>query len=223
MAEERLVKTEFHLHTAETSPCGQVPAQEMIRACAGKGYGCAIVTDHYLPDMFESPETRSLFLAGYRAAREVADALHFIVLPGMEFRFKAADNDFLIYGMEEADFAVLPPNLCRYSLPDFYAYCHDHGWLVYQAHPFRSWCEAQNPAYLDGVEVYNGNPRQISRNELALAYAKENNLMMLAGGDVHQLPDVLEGGIPIPESMLTPKGIVAFLRAHPHIGAEVTR
>lgn len=220
MNDERMVKTEFHLHTAETSPCGMVPGREIIHALAEAGYGGVIITDHYLPGMFDSPQTRDHFLMGYHAAREAGEALGVTVFPGMEMRLAGADNDFLVYGMEENDFAELPADLSRYPLKDFHAYCHAHGWLLYQAHPFRSWCEVQNPAYLDGVEVFNGNPRQISHNALALAFARENRLLEVAGGDVHQLGDIREQGMLVPQSMLTSKGIVQFLRTHPAVGAE---
>ena len=65
------------------------------------GYGAAIVTDHYLPGMFEAPQARDLYLAGFYEARRIGDTIGFTVLPGMEFRFYGEDNDFLIYGMEE--------------------------------------------------------------------------------------------------------------------------
>jgi predicted metal-dependent phosphoesterase TrpH len=220
IANERLIKTEFHLHTAETSPCGKVPARELVRAFAETGYGTMIVTDHYLPGMFESRGTRGLFLKGYRAARAAAESVDFTVLPGLEFRFDGADNDFLIYGMEEADFPKLPDTLCRYSLADFHAYCRDRGFLVFQAHPFRPWCKVRDPAHLDGVEVYNGNVRQENHNGLALAFARKHRLLEVAGGDVHQLSDVREAALLVPETLLTPKGIVEYLRTHPKVGAE---
>ncbi len=220
MSNEQRVKTEFHLHTAETSPCGMVPGRIMMQLCAKMGYGGVIVTDHYLPDYFEQPQTRDLFLAGYREARQAGDELGIIVLPGMEFRFASADNDFLIYGMEEPDFAELPTNLCYYSLADFYAYCHARGWLVVQAHPFRSWCTPQDPALLDGVEVSNGNPRQESHNDQALAFARRNHLLETAGGDVHQLGDVRDTAPMVPRALLTPKGIVRYLRENPRVAPE---
>ena len=212
---EQLVKTEFHLHTAETSPCGQVPGAEIIRALAAAGYGAAIVTDHYIVNPGERMDTRDGFLRGYHAAREAGEQLGFTVLPGMEFRFGYADNDFLIYGMEEADFAALPGDLVQYTLADFSAYCHARGWMVYQAHPFRSWCQAQDPAYLDGIEVFNGNPRQVSANPTALAFAREHHLLGVAGGDVHQLTDVRPDALMVPKALLTPKGILQFLRTRP--------
>jgi predicted metal-dependent phosphoesterase TrpH len=219
-SDERLVKTEFHLHTAETSPCGMATAADLLRVCAGMGYGGVIVTDHYLPGMVESREARDRFLKGYRAARKAAQSLHITVLPGMEFRFDRGYDDFLIYGMEEDDFAELPDDLCRYTLRDFSAFCHTRGYLIFQAHPFRLGMTAQNPAFLDGVEVFNGNPRQINRNELALAFARMNRLLEIGGGDVRQLGDVRAHGRLVPESMLTPKRLVQFLREHPAIGTD---
>ncbi len=218
MNNERMIKTEFHLHTAETSPCGMVPGAELVRALADAGYGAVITTDHYITGMFDSLETRGLFLKGYHAARNAGEALGVTVLPGMEFRFAGAENDFLVYGMEEADFAALPETLCRYSLPDFHAYCREHEFLLFQAHPFRSWCKVQNPAFLDGVEVWNGNVRQVNNNPLALHFAREHNLLEVAGGDVHQLVDVRPQGMQVPQSLLTPKGIVQFLRTRPPVG-----
>jgi len=212
---EQRIKTEFHLHTSETSPCGQVPGAEIIRALADAGYGGAIVTDHYLTDPTGQMDTRDGFLKGYHAARAAGEAIGFTVLPGMEFRFTYADNDFLIYGMEEADFAELPDDLGRYTLADFSAYCHARGWLVYQAHPFRPWCQVQDPALLDGIEVFNGNPRQMSSNPTALAFAREHSLLGVAGGDVHQFVDVRPDALLVPKSLLTPKGIIEFLRTRP--------
>ncbi len=216
---ERLIKTEFHLHTAETSPCGMVPGAELVRVCADRGFGGIIVTDHYIAGMFDSEKPRSQYLKGYREARRAGEALGVTVLPGMEFRFADAENDFLIYGMEEADFAAFPETLWYAALPDLHAYCRAHGFLLFQAHPFRSWCKVQDPAFLDGVEVWNGNVRQTNNNPLALAFAREHRLLESAGGDVHQLTDVRDQGMMVPERFLTPKGIVQFLLTRPPVGA----
>jgi hypothetical protein len=44
--------------------------------------------------------------------------------------------------------------------------------------PFPEYCRPANPAFLDGVEVFNGNPRHDSRNHLAAAFAEENGLVV---------------------------------------------
>jgi len=48
---------------------------------------------------------------------------------------------------------------------------------------------------LDGLEVYNGNPRHDSQNNKALSYAEKNNLKMISGSDFHEYEDLARGGI----------------------------
>ena len=61
--------------------------------------------------------------------------------------------------------------------------------LLIQAHPFRGYVKCQDAALLDGVEVFNGNPRHDSHNDRALAFAQANHLLMTAGSDVHESMD----------------------------------
>ena len=81
--------------------------------------------------------------------------------------------------------------------------------MIYQAHPFRVGIFPENPEYLDGIEVYNGNPRHDSRNEKAAEYAKYYNLKMLSGSDFHQTEDLARGGIVLSEA---PKDSIEFTR-----------
>jgi hypothetical protein len=48
---------------------------------------------------------------------------------------------------------------------------------------------------LDGLEVYNGNPRHNSQNDKAFAYAKKHELKMISGSDFHEYEDLALGGI----------------------------
>lgn len=210
----QIIKTEAHLHTAEVSCCALATAAEMISACSQAGYGAVVVTDHYLPGKCESAEARDKFLLGYRNAEQTAKQLDMIVLPGMEFRFGRGIEDFLIYGMKEDDFSRLPNDLCNYPLSEFYGYCADNDWLVFQAHPFREGQQVQNPRFLDGIEVSNGNPRYLetNHNDCSLAFARKHNLLEIVGTDVHELDDVGGTCLHIPREMLTPEGIVIYLR-----------
>ena len=38
---------QLHLHTSETSRCGEAPAVEMVRACKTAGYDLIAITDHF--------------------------------------------------------------------------------------------------------------------------------------------------------------------------------
>lgn len=212
--EKQLVKLEMHLHTAEVSACAKAIASEVIYACFQMGYGSVIVTDHYLPGERETIEARGAFLEGYYNARKAGKQLGMVVLPGMEFRFDCGMEDFLVYGMEEADFRCLPDDLCTYSLADFYKYCSEKGWLVFQAHPFRPGLQVQPAQFLDGIEVFNGNKRHLihNHNDYALDYARKNGLLEMVGTDVHEVGDVGGSCMYIPREMLTSKGIVEYLK-----------
>ena len=69
---------------------------------------------------------------------------------------------------------------------------------------------------LDGIETRNCNPRHDSHNDLAQAYADHYGLLTLCGSDAHQLGDTGAGGIYVPGGVLTPHGLVDYLRRTPH-------
>lgn len=211
-----LVKLETHLHTCEVSACGKVPAQEMIRLCLEAGYRAVVVTDHFLPGKFQNAAARDAFLTGYRLAAEAGAALNLTVLPGMEIRFSSGDEDFLVYGLTEDAILHLPDSVCEDGLPTFHALCRENGWLVYQAHPFRPKLRVMPACDLDGIETRNRNPRHDSHNDLAQAYADHYGLLTLCGSDAHQLGDTGAGGIYVPGGVLTPHGLVDYLRRTPH-------
>ena len=44
---DNLMLLDTHVHTSQVSPCGKVPAEEMIELYKEAGYGGVIITDHY--------------------------------------------------------------------------------------------------------------------------------------------------------------------------------
>jgi hypothetical protein len=87
------------------------------------------------------------------------------------------------------------------GLKGFKQYVEGKDILVFQAHPYRVGLTVSDPSLLDGVEVFNGNPRHNSRNGLAFTFAKNNNLRMLSGSDFHQIEDLARGGIAVSEDI----------------------
>ncbi len=72
----------------------------------------------------------------------------------------------------------------------------------------------ENHKYLDGVEVYNGNPRHDSRNHHALNFAKQYpQLIETSGSDYHQLGDLASGGMIFPRKLRTEKELREALLA----------
>ena len=189
-----------HVHTSEVSPCGSVPADEIVKLYKKAGFSGLLITDHYYSTYFENladmpwKEKINCYLTGYRAAKIEGKKQGIDVLLGAELKFDSKPNDYLLFGISE-DFLYRYPNLNHYSIQSFYRLAKDNDILVFQAHPFRPGLIKEKPDYLDGVEVYNGNPRHHSHNDMALQFAEENNLLKSSGSDCHEICDVGRGGI----------------------------
>ena len=196
--------TETHFHTSETSVCGKIPAAEGIALCRERGYAAVIVTDHYVQAFFAEREALSwqekmdCWLNGYKAAKEAGDRLGVRVYLGMEWRYMAGPEDFLVYGITE-EFLRETPELYRILPEEFAALCRKQGFFFAETHPFRFNMRRLEPSYLQGVEVFNGNMRHDSHNDQAQAFCRENGLVPLSGSDFHERDDIARGGIYLTE------------------------
>ncbi len=193
-------KYETHFHTAETSPCGRVTARQAVRLYKEAGYKGIIVTDHYFRGFFDmqlwSSFNRKIdkYLKGYKLALAEGIKLGIDIHLGMEIRFEENSNDYLVYGIDE-EFLRKHENLYTLTLKQFRELTAGLGIVIIQAHPFRPEMVPALPTLIDGVEVYNANPRHDSSNHLALKYAQDNNLIGLSGSDFHRPQDAFRGGI----------------------------
>lgn len=188
---------ETHAHTAEVSPCSQVPAAQLVEAHIQAGYAGVVITDHFTPHICTPREGENWemavhrWLTGYRAAKAAAGN-RLTVLLGMEMGISG--NDYLVYGVTE-EFLLKHEELLSLDIGAFHKLANQYGMPVYQAHPFRNHMRIVAPEHLDGIEVYNGNPRHHSRNDIAAAWAKKYGLKAISGSDYHELGDLARGGI----------------------------
>lgn len=209
-------KYDTHVHTSETSPCGRIPASQMVHIYKEAGYRGVVVTDHYFGWYFDSlgdlkwEDKVEHYLEGYHIAVTEGRKAGLAVILGMELRFDENENDYLIYGIDEA-FLKENPELYKMGLHAFSQLARDKGLLVYQAHPFRPMITPADPSLLDGVEVLNTNPRHDSQNHKALAFAQANGLKKISGSDFHQMMDAAQGGIILTEPVETSKDFAALL------------
>lgn len=212
-----MFKYDVHVHTSEVSQCGHVDARTVARLYKDAGYTGIVITDHYYEAYFQSlgnidwSSKIDIFLHGYKQALEEGEKIGLTVIPGMEIRFTENYNDYLIYGIDQY-FLKTCPKLYLLGLEGFRKEFKDAGLLVYQAHPFRDRMERANPLLLDGIEVFNGNPRHDSRNDLAYNRAKNYSLKMISGSDFHQTQDLAGGGIELSEEINTPAELIKVLR-----------
>lgn len=203
-----MYRYETHFHSAETSPCSRLSAAEGLKMYKAAGFHGVNISDHYDPGFFWRNSNLPTFqdqaddwLKGYRAAKEAGKALGMSVFLGMELCTENSSNDYLLFGVTE-EFVYDNPRLYEWKMADVCQLAKRYGILVFQAHPYRAGL-VFTPEVLDGVEVYNGSPRDNSQNELALSAAEEHGLLRSAGSDCHRPEDVARGGIQTEEPLTT--------------------
>ena len=215
---------ETHCHTRESSSCGQVPAERVVQIYMQAGYDGLVITDHfsrYNSERFPIGSGQELsfqeqvtrLFKGYNIAKKVAGE-QISVLPGMEIRFDSDANDYLVYGMTEEQLGA-HPNIFEWGIKKFSEYSRNHNLLLVQAHPFRNNMRIVNPELIDMIEVYNGNPRQESRNEIARHMAELNNLPGSAGSDFHREGDEAVGGVLLPRAPENIQDFIVMMRENP--------
>lgn len=194
---------EMHFHTKDTSNCAVVSAKDAVEEYIKAGYDGIVVTDH-LNDSTYMKKGRKFWswkkkidflLLGYKEAVKAANG-RINVLLGVELRFRTSegDNDYLVYGVTE-EFLYSHPFIREMNSKSFYELAKKNGLLVFQAHPFRVGMKVTNPKFLDGIEIFNGNPRHNASNDIAEAWAKKYDLMVTSGSDYHEIEDLARGGI----------------------------
>ena len=211
------MKIEMHCHTSETSPCGSVPAAAAVREYARAGYGAVVITDHFNRYVLESfpgspREKVGRYLRGFETAREAGEREGVAVLLGAESCLAGGPEDFLLYGIGR-DFLYEYPRLYDMTQEEVYRACHDYGALLFQAHPCRIPCAPRDPAFLDGVEAYNGNCRHHNHNPNAAAFARRHSLPISSGSDYHEYEDLARGGLLLPDPVSTNAELLAALRS----------
>ena len=185
---------ELHLHTKETSWCGQVSAADSIPLFKEHGYDLVCVTDHFNFDYFWDylhegqpwNEAVDKWFEGWRVAREAGEKCGVTVLHGAEFRFEESWADYLVYGIPD-EFYYEHPEMIKMTSAEFSVFAREHGFYFSQAHPFRGSFQCP-PELLEGIEVYNFHPTEDSENHRALECARSNpHLIPTCGQDFHQL------------------------------------
>lgn len=189
-----------HVHTKETSACGQATAAEIVNAYKEAGYTGIIITDHNwygncgIDRSLPWEEFCTQFFKGYQNAYEEGQKVGLQVFPGYESAYDG--TEFLIYGLTPED-VINHPELKEATIKEQLDIVHSLNGMVIQAHPFRNvwYIDAVRiyPGFVDGVEglnasqsnQLNGNRDKAIWDEKAMALAKERALPMTAGSDQH--------------------------------------
>lgn len=218
---ERIYKTELHCHTKEMSPCSQEGPEEVVEKYVKAGYTSLVITNHFTADLcgrYVPGDTYREKLDAYFDAichvREAAgDRIN--VIDGMELSFNGVDNDYLVFGAKRELFSDIE-DVFDMGYKKFYKYADEHGMLLVQAHPFRFWMTRVDPAYLHGIEVFNGHANHHSHNDISELWAKhfyKENLILTSGTDNHHTWQTPTGGILTAEPIRTNDQLVGILRS----------
>ena len=198
MEEKQYTIAELHLHTAESSRCGKVPAAESIPYYKEIGFDLVCVTDHfnerYFPPDCTDSEWRdevTKWMAGWYAAREAGKKCGMTVLHGVEIQLTGHTCEFLVYGLDEKDF-LERPRMYDMTVEELSALAKQKGLFISLAHPFRKE-DRPDPSLYDGAEVFNRSEsfhsdgrRDDTRNDLSAAFAAEHGLIPTCGQDFHE-------------------------------------
>ena len=215
------MKIDLHVHTAEVSACGKIPAAEVVNMYLNTDYDAIVITDHMKAGDHSELENRNeWYVTGYNAAKKAAEGTKLRVIFGAEVRFWGGDEDFLLFGITPDDVPTLYGMLDREDmrLPEFIKFVRESGRMVLvQAHPFRKGLRAMPNEYLDGVEVYNGHPDHESHNELAHEKAEQGGKTFIktSGSDAHKPHHVARGGIFTDIEIHDSLELAAWLKTHP--------
>lgn len=201
---------ETHLHTNQSSACAWNTGYEMAQATHKAGYAGIIVTDHnwggYTAVDRELPwkDWVERFAQGYLDAKRYADSHpDFDVFFGYEAGF--GGTEFLIYGISP-DWLIAHPDIRDASLEEHLRMVRQGGGLIVHAHPYREeWYIPEIRLFPDLVDAVEGiNATHSSHlssshndpafDDRAVAYAREHDLPMSAGSDIHSV-NLFGGGV----------------------------
>lgn len=185
-------RVELHAHCSPSSPCGDLPPEEVVRIFHEAGYAGLALTNHFFPNLsmqllgeMNKEKYLKMYIDNYHAAREEGEKLGMKIWLGAELRWCAlGDSDYLIYGVDEAmlwdifDYLNTDPET-------FVRECKSEKSFFMQAHPFRNGCTALRADLMDGVEVFNMHPHHNSRQAITAHHYMGNGLRVMMGTDYH--------------------------------------
>lgn len=191
---------ELHMHTKETSRCGQSPARDMVAAYREKGFSGVVITDHFLNgnsyanDPEEWNEKMDVFLRGYQAAKEAGDEMGLLVYFGLEYTHLGGNGeDYLVLGIRPEHLYRELKDCDKWSIEYLIQAVHGLGGIVIRAHPFRQAgyigrAGIERPGLpVDAIEAFNGGNAEEAYNMQAYEYALREGKPITAGSDTHRV------------------------------------
>ena len=221
---------ETHIHTREGSACGVSKGREYIQRYLDMGYTGIIVTDHFFRGNCRADRNHPWkkwvqeFCRGYEVARDEGIRRGLDVFFGWEETVDG--NDYLVYGLDK-EWLFEHPEAAEWTRKKQFTEVGRNGGCVVLAHPFRFVNSLKRfPAsseYVDAIEAANAGNDQIS-DAIALAYARELDVPVTAGSDIHYAGDIAPEtvlGVYLSKKMETVKDYAAAVRNNTISGLRI--
>ncbi len=221
--------TEMHLHTLGNSRCGHTTPADIMALYSEAGYDGIVCTNHfnryiyeeYLEGNTEKEKLAHFFrafeeLKAYKEANGGPDVFFGVEVAIGKDDYHLKTNfdcaEILVYGITPDEFAANAVRITETDYEGLRGMANENGWLLYQAHPFRERTKRLKRKYLDGIEIYNANPRHANFNFLAALKARTQNLKVVAGSDFHKPHDIGAATL-FDRKPLNEKDLAALLKA----------
>ncbi|MBO4798372.1 MAG: PHP domain-containing protein [Candidatus Methanomethylophilaceae archaeon] len=182
------VKIELHAHTRPASECGKQTPHHLMALLHKEGFDTVVLTNHFHVHgpFAKKPDPVGAYLEDYYACEEEAKRYGMTVILGADYRFADNNNDYVVYGLDEAFLRETYPRLGM-TYRQFYETYHSPDLLILQAHPFRDGCRCEETDHMDGLEVFNCHPGHNSRMAVAARVARQRNLdLITVSSDQHE-------------------------------------
>lgn len=180
-------KTELHAHTFPVSRCSEFSAEGLIERYAKTGVNAIVLTNHFTPEQLEGrtkEEFVGVYVAAFREFQKYAEARGIRAVFGIELRFRENMNDYLVFGVDEAE-AYRICDFLDLGLERFCSEFKREGVVVIQAHPKRDRMTEIPEGLVDGWEAFNMHPGHNSRVAVAVREANRQGILITGGTDFH--------------------------------------
>lgn len=168
------MKIDLHIHTRH-SICSNLDPKTILKYAKLKGLEGLAITDHGT-------------INGYEKVQESAGDL--LIIPGIEIATSSGELIALF---------VREPIKSGLSVRETADIIHELGGLVIVPHPFDKYRKAIgnkiSEITADAVEVYNSRNLYKKANQIALEFAKEKDIVAVAGSDAHFKEEIGMAGI----------------------------
>lgn len=175
-------KTELHAHTSPVSPCADFSPEDVMQIYAGAGVDSVTIVNHLTPDWMG--RSADEYLEDYYKAKKAGEALGINAILGAEIRFTENHNDYLVFGISEADVGKMIEYLDR-GIHTFFGEFKNEKNVIIQAHPFRNGIIQADPCDVDGYESFNLHPNHNSRIGPSAKLVAGTGRLSTCGTDFH--------------------------------------